>query len=111
MFELNFLWIGLVEIFSHFVQGCTGFGATVIQAPVATGLLGTAEGVPFGTLITMPMLYVLGIKAFKQVSWKDLAKIVILMAPGVLVGHRRQGLHRLYRHLHRAARRPAEIRL
>ena len=35
MFELNFLWIGLVEIFSHFVQGCTGFGATVIQAPVA----------------------------------------------------------------------------
>lgn len=88
MFELNFLWIGLVEIFSHFVQGCTGFGATVIQAPVATGLLGTAEGVPFGTLITMPMLYVLGIKAFKQVSWKDLAKIVILMAPGVLVGHR-----------------------
>ncbi|MDU1326209.1 MAG: sulfite exporter TauE/SafE family protein [Clostridiales bacterium] len=87
MFELNFLWIGLIEIFSHFVQGCTGFGATVIAAPVVTGLLGTAEGVPYGTLITMPMLYVLGIKAFKQVSWKDLAKIVILMAPGVLVGH------------------------
>lgn len=87
MFEITFLIVGLVEIFSHFVQGCTGFGATVIAAPVVTGLLGTAEGVPYGTLITMPMLYVLGVRAFKQVSWKDLGKIVLLMAPGVLVGH------------------------
>lgn len=87
MFEISFVLIGLMEVFSHFVQGCTGFGATVIAAPVVTGLLGTAEGVPYGTLVTMPMLYVLGIACFKQVSWKDLAKIVALMAPGVLVGH------------------------
>lgn len=87
MFEISFVLVGLMEIFSHFVQGCTGFGATVIAAPVVTGLLGTAEGVPYGTLVTMPMLYVLGIACFKQVSWKDLLKIVVFMAPGVLEGH------------------------
>ena len=86
-FDFSYILVGLMEIFSHFVQGCTGFGATVIAAPVVTGLLGTDVGVPYGTLVTMPMLYVLGIKCFKEVSWKDLLKICILMAPGMLVGN------------------------
>lgn len=86
-FDFSYVLVGLMEIISHFVQGCTGFGATVIAAPVVTGLLGTDVGVPYGTLITMPMLYFLGIKCFKQVAWKDLLKICILMAPGMIIGN------------------------
>lgn len=43
-FEFDFILVGLMQIFGFFVQGCTGFGCTVIAAAVTNGLLGTAEG-------------------------------------------------------------------
>lgn len=87
VFDLSFIWVGLMQIVGFFVQGCTGFGCTVIAAPVTNGLLGTAEGVPYGTLITLPFLFFLGIKARHEVAWKDLIKIVLLCAPGIFVGN------------------------
>lgn len=86
-FEFTFVLVALMQVVGFFVQGCTGFGCTVIAAAVTNGLLGTEVGVPYGTLITLPFLYYLGIKAFKNVSWKDLAKIIILCLPGILVGN------------------------
>lgn len=86
-FDFNFILVGLMQIIGFFVQGSAGFGCTVIAAPVTNGLLGTAMGVPYGTLITLPFLYFLGAKTFRQVSWKDLLKIVALCAPGILVGN------------------------
>ena len=86
-FESNFILVGLMQIVGFFVQGCTGFGCTVIAASVTNGLLGTAEGVPYGTLITLPFLYFLAVKAFREVSWKDLLKIIVLCAPGILIGN------------------------
>lgn len=86
-FDIGFIYVGLMQIIGFFVQGCTGFGCTVIAASVTNGVLGTAEGVPYGTLITLPFLIFLGIKAWREVSWKDLLKIVLLCAPGILVGN------------------------
>ncbi|MCG8502629.1 MAG: sulfite exporter TauE/SafE family protein, partial [Firmicutes bacterium] len=86
IFKLDYLLVGLMQIFGFFVQGTTGFGCTVIAAPVTNGLLGTAVGVPYGTIICIPFLYYLAIKDRKNISWKDLAKIIILCAPGLLVG-------------------------
>ena len=48
IFETKFIWVGLMQIIGFFVQGCTGFGCTVIAAAVTNGLLGTTEGVPYG---------------------------------------------------------------
>ena len=87
MIELDYILVGLMQVFGFFVQGTTGFGCTVIAAPVTNGLLGTTTGVPYGTLITLPFLYYLGVKAYHTVSWKDLFKIVALCAPGILVGN------------------------
>lgn len=87
IFEFNYVLVGLMQIVGFFVQGCTGFGCTVIAAPVTNGLLGTATGVPYGTLITLPFLFYLAFKTYREVSWKDLLKIVILCAPGILVGN------------------------
>ncbi|WP_317855244.1 sulfite exporter TauE/SafE family protein [Chakrabartyella piscis] len=86
-FELDFLWVGLMQVVGFFVQGCTGFGGTTINTPVTTGLLGTAAGVPYGTLMTIPFLYYLGIKFRHSVAWKDLLKIVIFCAPGLFFGN------------------------
>ena len=37
-FEFDFILVGLMQIFGFFVQGCTGFGCTVIAASVTNGL-------------------------------------------------------------------------
>lgn len=85
-FNLDYLLVGLMQIIGFFVQGTTGFGCTVIAAPVTNGILGTAMGVPYGTVIVLPFLYYLAIKEWKNISWKDLLKIIILCAPEILVG-------------------------
>ncbi|NLS12210.1 sulfite exporter TauE/SafE family protein [Vibrio sp. SM6] len=86
MFKFDYLLVGLMQVIGFFVQGTTGFGCTVIAAPVTNGLLGTTIGVPYGTAITIPFLYYLAIKGRDDISWKDLAKIVVLCAPGILIG-------------------------
>ena len=86
IYKFDYLLVGLMQVIGFFVQGATGFGCTVIAAPVTNGLLGTTMGVPYGTAITIPFLYYLAIKGRKDISWKDLAKIVVLCAPGLLLG-------------------------
>lgn len=86
-FKIDYLLVGLMQVVGFFVQGTTGFGCTVIAAAVTNGLLGTTTGVPYGTLITLPFLYYLGVKEFRNVSWKDLFRIILLCAPGIFVGN------------------------
>lgn len=86
IFEIGFFLVALMQIIAFFVQGTTGFGATVISSPITNGIFGTAMGVPYGTIICIPFLYFLAIKEWREISWKDLAKIIILCAPGLLVG-------------------------
>ncbi|GHA58349.1 sulfite exporter TauE/SafE family protein [Photobacterium aphoticum] len=85
-FKLDYLLVGLMQVIGFFIQGTTGFGCTVIAAPITNGLLGTTMGVPYGTAITIPFLYYLAIKGRKDISWQDLGKIVLLCAPGILIG-------------------------
>ncbi|MGL4253998.1 MAG: TSUP family transporter [Fusobacteriaceae bacterium] len=86
-FKFDFLLVGLMQVIGFFVQGTTGFGCTVIAAAVTNGILGTSVGVPYGTIITLPFLYYLGIKGRKEVSWKDLGKIILGCAPGIFIGN------------------------
>ncbi|WP_283130459.1 sulfite exporter TauE/SafE family protein [Enterovibrio norvegicus] len=85
-FKIDYLLVGLMQVIGFFIQGTTGFGCTVIAAPVTNGLLGTTIGVPYGTAITIPFLYYLAVKGRKDISWQDLGKIVLLCAPGILIG-------------------------
>jgi len=64
-----------------------GFGGTTVSTPVTTGILGVTAGVPYGTVLVIPFLYYLAIKDRKNISWKDLGKIVVLCAPGMLIGN------------------------
>lgn len=87
-FELTYLWLGLVQVFTFFVQGVTGFGSTVLSAPFHATMLGEPViGTAYATFLTIPTLYFLGIKEIKNVAWKDLLKIVILCAPGMVLGN------------------------
>lgn len=86
VFETGYIWVGLMNMVSFFIQGCTGFGSTVIAAAVTNGVLGTEVGVPFGTMVTIPMFIVLCLKERKNVAWKDLGKIVLFCIPGLFIG-------------------------
>lgn len=86
IFKFDYVLVGLMQVVGFFVQGTTGFGCTVIAAAVTNGLLGTTMGVPYGTAITIPFLCWLAIKGREDISWKDLAKIVALCAPGIFLG-------------------------
>ena len=87
VFDISYIWVGLMNFISFFIQGCTGFGSTVIAAAVTNGILGTAVGVPFGTMITIPLFIVLCLKERKNVAWKDLGKIVVFCVPGLFIGN------------------------
>ena len=86
VFEIGFLYIGLISIFGHFVEGCAGFGCTVIAAPVVNSILPPSVGVPFGTLMAVPFLVIQTLRSLREINWKDLAKILIICLPCVFVG-------------------------
>ncbi|ONI44457.1 hypothetical protein AN640_05505 [Candidatus Epulonipiscium fishelsonii] len=84
---MDYVFLGLYQIFAFFIQGVTGFGSTVLSAPFHTTVLGPTAGTAFATLLCQPTLIYLGIKEIKNVAWKDFGKIVALCAPGVIIGN------------------------
>lgn len=87
IFNMDYVFLALYQVFAFFIQGVTGFGGTVLSAPFHTTVLSPAIGTAFATLIAHPAIIYLGVREFKNVSWKDLGKIVALCLPGILVGN------------------------
>ncbi len=85
-FEIGFLLLGIIQIFGFFVEGCAGFGCTVISSPFATSILGVETGVPFGTLMAVFFSIGLTLKSLNNISWKDLGKILLACLPGLFFG-------------------------
>ncbi len=85
-FSLEYIWLGLAQVFAYFVESSAGFGAVVICAPFNTGILGPKMGVPFGTILVTPLLIILAVKSRKNVSWKDLGKVLLACLPGLFLG-------------------------
>ena len=85
-FEMVFILLGIIQIFGFFVEGSAGFGCTVISSPFATSILGVTTAVPFGTIMSTSLALILTLKSLKNISWKDLGKILLACLPGLLVG-------------------------
>ena len=86
-FESVFLLVGLADFIGFFIEGCAGFGASVITAPINTGLLSAAVCTPFATAVALPVLWYTVITGHKFVNKKVLLRIFILLAPGFLLGN------------------------
>ena len=86
VFETGFILLAIIQIFGFFVEGSAGFGCTVISAPFATSILGIETAVPFGTIMSTIFVVSLTLKSLKNISWKDLGKILLACLPGLFLG-------------------------
>lgn len=76
----------IVIFLANIIQGITGFAGTVLAMPFSINLVGYE--------VAKPVLNVLGILSgiyvfagnWRRVNWKELVKIVIIMAAGIVAG-------------------------
>lgn len=93
-----FFWIilvfGIVVLITHFLEGITGFGCTVLALPFCIKLLDMQYGQNNGIQIAVPVLMVLGfllclyvvIISYKDIVWKEYLRIICFVGLGLPVG-------------------------
>lgn len=86
IFDINYMFLALYQLFAFFVQGLTGFGSTVLAAPFHSEVLGPTYGTAYATLLCFPTLSYVAWKNRHKVAWKDLVRILAVAIPGLLVG-------------------------
>lgn len=83
---ISILLFGIVVLVTHFLEGITGFGCTVLALPFCVLLAGIKTAVP--TLIILAWilaLYVI-IVDFKNIVWKEFLRIVCFVGIGLPIG-------------------------
>lgn len=77
---------GLVVLITHFIEGITGFGCTVLALPFCMMLVGAKVAVPvlvFHALVLA--VYIVSIAA-KAIQWREFLKIAAFVGLGLPVG-------------------------
>jgi uncharacterized membrane protein YfcA len=77
---------GLVIMFSHFVEGITGFGCTVLALPFGISLVGIKTAVPTLVVIGWIIALYIVIIDFKNIIWKEYFKMVSVVIFGLPIG-------------------------
>lgn len=83
---ISIILFGIVVLVTHFLEGITGFGCTVLALPFCVLLAGIKIAVP--TLIILAWilaLYVI-IVDFKNIVWKEFLRIVCFVGIGLPIG-------------------------
>ena len=92
MTMMNYILFLLVILLTNIIQGITGFAGTILAMPPGLMLVGYP--------VAKPVLNVLGLLSgiyvftgnYKSVCWKELRKIVAVMAAGIIGGILLRGL-------------------
>lgn len=87
IFEPMLIFVALFQVFPFLIEGITGFGGSVVGAPFNAAWMGVENSVPFNTLLAMPILIYTAAKCYKQCNYKELIKILLILAPGFLLGN------------------------
>lgn len=83
---MNYIAFYIVIFVTNVIQGITGFAGTILAMPPGLMLVGYE--------VAKPLLNMLGILAGiyvfitqgKHVNWKELKKVVLVMAVGIFIG-------------------------
>jgi len=82
----SYVLLGCVVLVTHFLEGITGFGCTVLALPFAIMLIGTKQAVPVLLFLALLLaIYIVSIDR-RRIVWKEFGKIVFFVGLGLPVG-------------------------
>lgn len=82
----SYLMLGCVVLLTHFLEGITGFGCTVLALPFAIMLLGTQQAVPVLLFLALLLAaYIVWIDR-RRIVWRVFARIILLVGIGLPFG-------------------------
>lgn len=80
------LLFGVIVFCTHFLEGITGLGATVLALPFGILLFGIDTAIPVLIILAIVLsLYILT-RAYKDIQWKEYRKITLIVAAGIPLG-------------------------
>lgn len=80
------LLFGLVVLVTHFIEGITGFGCTVLALPFAIMLVGIETAVPVLIVLGLLLCLYVVIIGRKEIVWKEYLKILLFVGLGLPIG-------------------------
>ncbi len=80
------LLLGLVVLITHFLEGVTGFGCTIIAMPFAILLVGIDIAKPVLTVMGLLLTLYVVIISYKHILWKQYFTILFYMLIGMPLG-------------------------
>jgi uncharacterized membrane protein YfcA len=83
---LPYVVVGLIIFLTHFQEGITGFGCTVLALPFVTLLIGLDQAVPILVVQAWVLAALIVIESRRHIAWPQYARIVGLAAIGLPVG-------------------------
>lgn len=81
-----FIILGVVVLITHFLEGITGFGCTVLALPFAIYLIGTKSAVPVLAFLALLLALYIVIIDFKKIVWAEFGKIILYVSIGLPIG-------------------------
>jgi uncharacterized protein len=78
--------VAVIVLLTHFQEGVTGFGCTVLALPFITLLLGLKVAVPVLVINGWLLAMMLVLESRKRIVWKEFARIILLVGIGFPFG-------------------------
>jgi len=83
---ITILLFGIVVMMTHFLEGITGFGCTVLALPFCILLVGIKTTVPVLMILAWILALYVIIIDFKNIVWKEFLNIAIFVGLGLPIG-------------------------
>lgn len=83
---IDYLGLGAVVLLTHFLEGITGFGCTVLALPFAILLVGTAQAVPVLQVLALLLAAYIVWLDWQKIVWREFSRIVGWVALGLPFG-------------------------
>ena len=77
---------GLVVFVTHFLEGITGFGCTVLALPFCIALVGITTAVPVLIVLGLLLCFYVVCVDFKNIVWREYFKIISFVVLGLPIG-------------------------
>ena len=78
--------VGLIVLLTHFQEGITGFGCTVLALPFVVLLLGLKVAVPVLVIQAWILALCIAVESRRRIVWAEFGKIVALVGLGLPFG-------------------------